>query len=152
MTSENTSGLPPGVVEVSETLTGRYTNTVRAGQHTLLADEPTTVGGDDKGPSPHDWVMAGLGACTSMTIRMYAERKELPLKKVSVRVWMRKIKAADCADCTTKEGEVTEMMRDISCEGDLTDDQKNRLIEIANKCPVHKTLSGEIKIRTHLVN
>jgi putative redox protein len=156
MASENAAsesvGLPPGTVEVSETLTGRYTNHVRVGNHLLLADEPTSVGGDDKGPSPHDWVMAGLGACTSMTIRMYAERKELPLKKVSVRVWMRKIKAADCPDCTTKEGDVTEMMRDISFEGDLTDEQKARLIEIANKCPVHKTLSGEIKIRTHLVS
>ncbi len=150
MAAENVT-LPPGTVEISETLTGRYTNQVRVGNHTLIADEPTSVGGDDKGPSPHDWVMAGLGACTSMTVRMYAERKELPLKKVSVRVWMRKVKAADCPDCTTKEGEVTEMMRDISLEGDLTDEQKARLIEIANKCPVHKTLSGEIKIRTHLV-
>ncbi|MBL8629127.1 MAG: OsmC family protein [Rhodospirillaceae bacterium] len=151
MSAENTT-LPQGTVEVSETLSGRYTNQVRVGRHTLLADEPVNVGGDDAGPSPHDWVMAGLGACTSMTLRMYAERKGLALKKVSVRVWMRKIKAADCADCVTKDGEVTEMMRDISLEGDLTDEQKTRLIEIANKCPVHKTLSGEIKIRTHLVN
>lgn len=151
MTSEN-AALPPGTVEITETLTGRYTNQVRVGRHTLLADEPTNVGGDDKGPSPHDWVMAGLGACTAMTVRMYAERKGLALKKVSVRVWMRKIKAADCTDCVTKEGEVTEMMRDVSLEGDLTDEQKTRLIEIANKCPVHKTLSGEIKIRTHLVS
>ncbi|MBL8642448.1 MAG: OsmC family protein [Rhodospirillaceae bacterium] len=151
MTVENAS-LPPGVVEVSETLTGRYSNHVRVGRHSLLADEPVNVGGDDAGPSPHDWVMAGLGACTSMTIRMYAARKELPLKKVSVRVWMRKIKAADCPDCTTKEGEVTEMMRDITLEGDLTPEQKTRLLEIANKCPVHKTLSGEIKIRTAVVN
>jgi putative redox protein len=152
MSTDKTTALAQGVVEVSETLTGRYTNHVRVGKHTLLADEPTDVGGDDKGPSPHDFVMAGLGACTSMTLRMYAERKGLALRKVSVRVWMRKIKAADCADCTTKEGDVTEMMRDISLEGDLSEADKAKLLEIANKCPVHKTLSGEIKIRTHVVN
>lgn len=149
MSSEVT--LPAGIVEVSETLTGRYTNEVRVGRHVQVADEPADVGGSDAGPMPHDFVLAGLGACTSMTIRMYAERKGIPLKRVSVRLGYRKLKAADCPDCVTKEGEVTEMTRDVSLEGDLTDEQRSRLIEIANKCPVHKTLSGEIKIRTHLI-
>jgi putative redox protein len=144
--------LPAGVVEVSETLAGRYTNGVRVGRHSLMADEPIDVGGTDAGPMPHDFVLAGLGACTSMTVRMYAERKGIPLTRVSVRLSIRKIKAADCPDCVTKEGEVTEMTRDVSLEGDLSDEQRARLIEIANKCPVHKTLSGEIKIRTHLVS
>jgi putative redox protein len=144
--------LPPGVVDVSETLTGRFSNEVRVGRHRLLADEPTDAGGDDAGPMPHDFVLAGLGACTSMTVRMYAERKGIPLKRVSVRLSYRKMKAADCPDCVTKEGEITEMTRDVTLEGDLTDEQRQRLIEIANKCPVHKTLSGEIKIRTHLVS
>jgi putative redox protein len=146
-----TTKLPPGIVEVSETLSGKYTNTVRAGRHVLAADEPDDVGGDDTGPQPHDFVLAGLGACTSMTVRMYAERKGIPLKRISVRLSYRKMKAADCPDCITKEGEITEMMRDITLEGDLSDDQRARLLEIANKCPVHKTLTGEIKVRTHLV-
>lgn len=152
MSAEQTTVLPKGTVEVSETLTGRYTNAVRTGPHTLFADEPEAVGGNDRGPSPHDYIMAGLGACTSMTIRMYAERKGLALKRVGVRLWMRKIKAADCPDCVTKDGEVAEIMRDITLEGDLTDEQRARLLEIADKCPVHKTLSGEIKIRTHLIS
>lgn len=145
------TALPPGLVDVRETLAGRYANEVRVGRHVLIADEPSAVGGDDTGPQPHDFVLAGLGACTSMTVRMYAERKGIPLKRISVRLGYRKMKAADCPDCVTKEGEVTEMTRDITLEGDLTDEQRGRLIEIANKCPVHKTLAGEIKIRTHLV-
>ncbi len=147
-----TNALPPGIVEVSETLTGRYSNEVRVGRHQLLSDEPADVGGNDAGPMPHDFVLAGLGACTSMTVRMYAERKGIPLKRVSVRLSYRKMKAADCPDCTTKEGEITEMTRDVTLEGDLTAEQRQRLIEIANKCPVHKTLTGEIKVRTHLVS
>ncbi len=143
--------LPPGIVEVSETLQGRFSNEVRVGRHTLLADEPAAVGGNDAGPMPHDFVLAGLGACTSMTVRMYAERKGIPLKRISVRLSYKKMKAADCSDCVTKEGEITEMTRDVTLEGDLTPAQRERLIEIANKCAVHKTLTGEIKVRTHLV-
>ena len=143
--------LPAGVVEVSETGTGRFANEVRVGTHRLMADEPVDVGGSDSGPMPLDFVLAGLGACTSMTVRMYAERKGMKLKRVSVRLTLRKIKAADCPDCTSKDGEVTEISRDVMLEGDLTADERARLIEIANKCPVHKTLTAEIKVRTHLV-
>jgi putative redox protein len=132
--------LAPGFVEVSETGAGRYGNLIRVGRHRLAADEPVDVGGDDTGPMPHDFVLAGLGACTSMTVRMYAERKGLALKRISVRLSMRKV------------GEATEMTRDIALDGDLSPDERARLIEIANKCPVHKTLSGEIKILTHLVS
>jgi len=146
------AALPAGIVEVAETRTGRYANEVRVGSHRLLADEPASAGGDDTGPMPHDFVLAGLGACTSMTVRMYAERKALPLRRISVRLSYRRIKAADCPDCTTKEGEITEISRDITLEGDLSADERARLIEIANKCPVHKTLTGEVKVRTHLVS
>jgi putative redox protein len=144
--------IPPGIVEVSETLTGRFANEVRVGRHSIIADEPVDAGGNDTGPMPHDFVLAGLGACTAMTVRMYAERKGIPLKRISVRLSYRKMKAADCPDCVTKDGEITEMTRDVTLEGDLTDEQRQRLIEIANKCPVHKTLTGEIKVRTHLVS
>ncbi|MDX2144575.1 MAG: OsmC family protein [Rhodospirillaceae bacterium] len=147
----NDQSPPPGFVDVVETGAGRFANEVRVGRHRLIADEPVDAGGTDTGPMPHDFVLAGLGACTSMTVRMYAERKGIPLTRVSVRLSYRKMKAADCPDCTTKEGEVTEMTRDVTLEGNLSDEQRQRLIEIANKCPVHKTLSGEIKIRTHLV-
>ncbi len=138
-------------VQVAGAGRGKFTVEVTVGPHHLLADEPAAVGGDDEGPSPHEFVLAGLGACTAMTVRMYADRKGLQLKNVSVRLTRRKIKAADCPDCVTKEGEVEEMTREITLEGDLDDAARQKLLEIANKCPVHRTLTGEIKIRTTLV-
>ncbi len=144
------NSLDKGLVEVGETGTGKFTQNVRVGAHTLLADEPQNMGGDDLGPAPHDYVLAGLGACTSMTIRMYADRKKIPLENVFVKLSRRKIKAEDCSDCATTEGEVEEMTREIHLSGDLDDATRTRLLEIANKCPVHRTLSGEIKIRSSL--
>jgi uncharacterized OsmC-like protein/alpha/beta superfamily hydrolase len=143
--------LPPGLVEVSETRAGRYVQTVRAGRHLLVADEPVTVGGNDMGPGPYDYLLAALGACTSMTMRMYAERKGVAVERFSVRLSYRKTHAQDCADCETKEGDVGEIAREISIEGDLPETVRQRLMDIADKCPVHNTLSREIKIRSRLI-
>jgi putative redox protein len=137
-------------VEVVENGRGKFAVDISVGPHAMIADEPADVGGNDHGPSPHDFLLAGLGACTSMTLRMYAERKGFPLEQIQVRLTRRKIKAADCPDCVTKEGEVEEMTREITLIGDLDDATRQKLLEIANKCPVHKTLTGEIKIRTAL--
>lgn len=138
-------------VDVVESGRGKFAVDITVGAHALIADEPADVGGGDLGPAPHDFLLAGLGACASMTLRMYADHKKIPLKQVKVRLSRRKIKAADCTDCVTKEGEVEEMTREITLIGDLDDAQRQNLLEIANKCPVHRTLIGEIKIRTALV-
>jgi len=144
-------GARPELVEVTEAGRGKFMIDIVSGPHHLIADELTDVGGDDAGPRPHEFLLAGLGACTAMTVRMYAARKAIPLTRVSVRLSRRKIKAADCTDCVTKEGEVEEMIREITLEGDLDAPTRAKLMEIANKCPVHRTLTGEIKIRTSLV-
>ncbi|MBT5239614.1 MAG: OsmC family protein [Rhodospirillaceae bacterium] len=143
--------LPDGQVVVEETGTGQFIQSVQVGAHVLTADEPASVGGDNTGPAPYDYLLAGLGACTSMTLRMYANRKRLPLDKVSVLLSHTKIHADDCADCETKEGKIDEITREITITGDLDDDQRARLLEIADKCPVHRTLEREVKVRTALV-
>jgi len=137
-------------VEVADSGPGKFTVDITVGAHRLVGDEPPAVGGDDLGPAPHDFVLAGLGACTVMTLRMYAARKEFPLQHVRVSLSRRKVKAVDCLDCTTKEGEVEEITRNIALIGDLDAETRQRLLDIANKCPVHRTLMGEIKIRTAL--
>ncbi len=137
-------------VEVEETLSGRYMQSVRSGRHGLTADEPAVSGGNDAGPGPYEYMLMGLGACTSMTLRMYAELKKLPLTRVRVRLSHRKIHAQDCADCATREGRVDEITREIVLEGELTEEQRQRLLEIASKCPVHRTLTSEIKIHSRL--
>ncbi|MDX2225001.1 MAG: OsmC family protein [Rhodospirillaceae bacterium] len=142
--------LPDGIVEVVETLAGAYQQDVRAGRHVLTADEPANVGGDDAGPGPYDYLLAALGACTSMTVRMYANRKGIKLRRVAVRLSHRKVHAQDCADCETKAGDIEEISRVIRFEGDLDETTRAKLLEIANKCPVHRTLTGEIKVRTTL--
>ncbi len=150
---EDTKGDAPaeGDVVVAEAGTGQFTQTVRVGPHVLTSDEPPGVGGDNRGPTPYDYVLAGLGACTSMTLRMYANRKRLPLEHVSVTLTHSKIHAEDCADCETKEGKIDEITRDITIAGDdLTDEQRDKLLEIADKCPVHRTLESEVKVRTSL--
>ncbi|MGI9436625.1 MAG: bifunctional alpha/beta hydrolase/OsmC family protein [Geminicoccaceae bacterium] len=140
----------PGEVVVAETGAGKFAQIVRVGEHELLADEPKAVGGDDTGPGPYDYVLAGLGACSSMTVRLYAERKGWPLDRVTVRLKHQKIHAEDCADCETRTGKLDEIERRLSFEGDLNDDQRARLLEIADKCPVHRTLTQEVKIRSGL--
>jgi uncharacterized OsmC-like protein/alpha/beta superfamily hydrolase len=144
--------LPAGIVEVSESGTGHLAQRVRAGRHTLAAGEPVAVGGDDAGPNPYEYLLAALGACTSMTMRLYADRKNLAVERFSVRLSHRRLHAEDCADCETKEGYIHEIARDITIEGDIPEDSRARLMEIADKCPVHKTLENEIKVVSRLVS
>jgi uncharacterized OsmC-like protein/alpha/beta superfamily hydrolase len=148
---EEPAALPQGTVEVSETLAGPLAQRVRAGRHVLLAGEPVAQGGDDAGPGPYDYLLAALGACTSMTMRLYAERKSIAVERFSVRLSHRRIHAEDCADCETKEGNIGEITRDITIEGDIPEAARARLMEIADRCPVHETLTHEIKIRSRLV-
>ncbi len=114
----------------------------------MIADEPVAAGGEDSGPGPYDFVLAGLGACTSMTMRMYADRKSLPLERVTVTLKHSKIHASDCEECETREGMLDQIEREIAIEGNLDADQRKRLMEIADKCPVHRTLTSEIRIVT----
>jgi putative redox protein len=138
-------------VTVTDTGTGKFTVDITVAEHHLVGDEAKEIGGDDAGPAPHEFLLAGLGACTVMTVKLYAAHKQWPLEHVSVRLTRRKIKAADCPDCRTTEGEVEEMTREVTLTGPLDADTRAKLLDIANKCPVHKTLTGEIKIRTTLV-
>jgi putative redox protein len=137
-----------GTVVVRETRRGQFQQEITVGRHRLIADEPADVGGMDSGPGPYDFLLAGLGACTSMTLRLYADRKQLPLRQTVVRLKQNKIYAADCAECETKEGMIDRIERVITLEGDLNAEQRARLMEIADKCPVHRTLKSEIDIRT----
>jgi uncharacterized OsmC-like protein/fermentation-respiration switch protein FrsA (DUF1100 family) len=140
----------PDIVTVSETREGRFTQTITVGGHRLQADEPVSAGGDNSGPSPYDLLLAGLGACTSMTLRMYADQKQWPLERVTVRLKHEKIHAQDCSDCETREGKIDRIEREIEIAGDLDDGQRARLLEIANKCPVHRTLHSEVIVPTRL--
>ena len=135
-------------VTVTETGQGKFQQTVRAGRHVLTADEPVAQGGLDSGPTPYDLLLAGLGACTSMTLRLYADQKRLPLESVKVALKHSRIHAADCETCETKEGKVDRIDRILTLTGDLDAAQRKRLLEIADKCPVHRTLTSEIDIRT----
>jgi len=128
-----------------------FAQEIHAGRHRMIADEPASAGGTDTGSSPYELLLAALGACTSMTVAMYARRKEWPLREVTVYLRHSRIHAADCMDCETKEGLLDRIERDIHFDGPLSDEQRSRLIEIANKCPVHRTLTSEIKIHTRAV-
>jgi uncharacterized OsmC-like protein len=128
-----------------------FAQEIHAGAHRLHADEPVSAGGTDTGPSPYDLLLAALGACTSMTVAMYARRKAWPLEEVTVHLRHSRIHAADCAECETKEGMLDRIERDIHFAGLLTEDQRSKLLEIANKCPVHRTLTSEIDIQTREV-
>lgn len=143
----NVAQHPEGAVMVSENGEGPYGQHIVAGRHVLSADEPVPLG-QDTGPSPYDLLLAGLGACTSMTLRMYADRKKWPLSHVSVSLRHSKIHAKDCEDCDTRSGQLDRVDRVIHITGDLDDEQRQRLLEIADKCPVHRTLHSEVSIRT----
>jgi uncharacterized OsmC-like protein/esterase/lipase len=142
-------GEAPRNVVVRETRNSKFQQTVSIGPHRVLADEPVAAGGEDTGPGPYDFVLAGLGACTSMTVRMYADRKSLPLERVTVTLKHSKIYAQDCAECETKAGMLDQIDRVIAMEGALDAEQRKKLMEIADKCPVHRTLTSEIHIVTH---
>lgn len=141
----------PGEVVVAEAGVGKFQQIVSVGgRHVLRADEPIAYGGDDTGPSPYDLLLAGLGACTAMTVRMYAERKGLVLGRVAVRLRHRKIHAEDCAECETKEGMVDRIEREIRITGDLDPATRAKVLEIAEKCPVHRTLQSEVRVETRV--
>lgn len=136
-----------GVVTVTDKSPDGLAQTVTAGRHTFTADEPIPVGGDT-GPNPYDLLLAALGACTSMTLRLYASRKQWPLEKVSISLRHTRIHAKDCAECESTGGMVSHIDRVIRMDGPLDEEQRKRLLEIADKCPVHRTLTSEIAIRT----
>ena len=157
MSHERSEDQPPvgdggGVVATLDTV-DRFRTAILTNGHALIADEPTTVGGTGGGPTPYELLAAALGACTTMTLRMYAERKGWPLERSRVTVRHHKIHARDCADCVSEKGARVDVLeREIELWGDLDAEQRSRLLEIANRCPVHRTLTeGEVKVRTRLV-
>jgi uncharacterized OsmC-like protein/pimeloyl-ACP methyl ester carboxylesterase len=142
------SGEAPRQVVVRETRNSKFQQTVMLGPHRMLADEPVAAGGEDSGPGPYDFLLAALGACKSMTMRLYADRKSLPLERATVTLSHSKIHAQDCAECETKEGMLDQIDVAIGLEGALDAEQRKRILEIADKCPVHRTLTSEIRIVT----
>jgi putative redox protein len=145
-------GEAPRSVLVRETRSGKFQQTISVGPHRLFADEPVAAGGDDTGPGPYDFVLAGLGACTAMTMRLYADRKSLPMDRVSVTLKHSKIHAQDCVECETRTGVLDQIERVIAMEGALDTEQRSKLLEIADKCPVHRTLTSEIHIVTRVAD
>ena len=146
--SEADAEQPEGQVT---TRTGEaYRTEIQAGRHALTADEPADVGGDDAGPTPYDFLLSALGSCTGMTLRMYADRKEWPLDEAVVHLSHEKIHAEDCDHCETDAGKIDRITREIAVHGDLSDAQRERLLEIANKCPVHRTLHSEVEVQSSL--
>lgn len=142
-------GTKPGLVTSREADGDKFLQNIAVGpKHKFRADEPAAYGGTDLGPSPYDLVSAGLAACTSMTVRMYARRKGWALENVSVDVEHDKVHAKDCEDCEANDGRIDEFRRTVHLTGDLTDEQRAKLMEIADKCPVHRTMESEVKVRT----
>jgi len=129
-----------------------YTTEITAGRHHLIADEPPSVGGDDLGPTPYGYLLSGLGACTAMTLRMYADFKKIPLEEVKVKLTHDKIHKMDGENSESAKGKIDQIKRMVSLKGDLTPEQRKRLIEIADRCPVHKTLEGKPEILTEEVD
>ena len=140
---------PEGVVIVRGAATG-FAQEIIAGPHRFVSDEPISAGGTDTGPTPYDLLLAAFGSCTSMTIELYARRKQWSLHAVTVRLRHSRVHAEDCADCETRPAKLTLIERDIELEGVLDEEQRARLLAIANRCPVHLTLSSQIEIRTRL--
>jgi len=136
----------PADVVVRGDATG-FLQEVVSGNHHLRADEPVSVGGSDAGPGPYDYLLIALGVCTSMTVGLYARRKQFPLENITVSLRHSRIHAQDCEECETKEGMLDRIDTYIELTGSLTAEQRAKLIEIAGKCPVHRTLKSEIDIR-----
>jgi uncharacterized OsmC-like protein len=150
----NMSAVPEGITSADVIVWGEgrsFAQRIAAGRHRLKSDEPESAGGSDTGPSPYDLLLAALGSCTSMTVGMYARKKNWPLERVTV--WLRhsKMYAADCSECETREGMLDRIERDLRFDGPLSAEQHSRLLEIANQCPIHRTLTSEINIQTRLL-
>ncbi len=135
---------------VAKTWSDGFYTEVAAGDHALIADEPATVGGSNRGPSPYELLSAALATCTTMTLKMYAGFKNIDLDAVTVKVIHKKLHAEACADCDSEEGKIDEFRRELTIEGDVDEAQRQRMLEIADRCPVHQTLHGEVKVRTTL--
>ncbi|MEK6323781.1 MAG: OsmC family protein [Acidobacteriota bacterium] len=138
------------MAEVIVSSIGYLKQQIAAGPHTFIADEPREAGGGDAGPDPYSLLLAALGACTAMTLQIYAKRKEWPIEKIEVSLKHSRSHAEDCDDCATNQGKIERIERYISLTGQLNEEQKARLIEIAERCPVHKTLTSQISIKTYL--
>jgi putative redox protein len=137
-------------VRVVEAGDRKFAEDIYAGRHRMRADEPVSVGGTDSGPTPYDLLLAALGACTAMTVRMYAERKQIPLERITVALKHERDHAVDCMECETRDARVDRIDRVLSLEGNLDDAQRTRLLEIANKCPVHRSLESGIRVATSI--
>jgi uncharacterized OsmC-like protein/esterase/lipase len=144
------AGAPDDNRVVTETGRNGFRTDILANGHALIADEPASVGGSGLGPSPYEYLVAGLGACTSMTVQMYAGRKGWPLEMARVRLHHSRIHASDCASCENASGKIDHIERELELVGDLTEEQRVRLLEIAERCPVHRTLTSHIEIETRL--
>jgi uncharacterized OsmC-like protein len=135
---------------VVRTGTGLRTD-VRANGYALVADEPASVGGTDSGPTPYDYLLAALGSCTAITLRMYADRKRWPLESVTVRLSHKKVHARDCEECETKDRKIDRIGLELELRGPLEESQRQRLLEVAERCPIHRTLVSEVMMETNLV-
>ncbi len=135
------------IVRTADTLRTEVT----VDEHVLVADEPAAFGGTDAGPTPYDYLLSALGSCTAMTVRMYADRKGWPLESVTVRLEHDRIHAKDCEECETESSRIDRIGLELDLEGPLDDEQRERLREIADKCPVHRTLDSEVLIETRAV-
>jgi uncharacterized OsmC-like protein len=135
---------------VSELAGAKFAQEIRVGRHRLIVDEPVAFGGADGGPTPYDLLVAALGACTCMTLRLYAEAKKLPLDHVSVQLKHSKVHAEDCVECDAKDVKIDLIQREIQLEGALSDAERARLLEIADRCPVHRTLTSKVSVQTRL--
>jgi putative redox protein len=140
----------PGTIVVAESKDGPYTQHLLDGQHTLVADEPVTVGGNDAGPNPYSLLLMALGSCTSITLRMFAKRRQWPLDRIVVRLKHAKVHATDCADCDTQPAMLDHVDCEIELIGALDDAQRAKALDIAGKCPVHLTLTSHVDIATTL--
>jgi putative redox protein len=151
MTTHSTNGkaAPEKIVVVSGAADG-FAQDIAAGPHQWRSDEPASAGGTDSGPTPYDLLLAALGSCTSMTVSMYARRKQWPLERVTVHLRHSRVHREDCAACETQDAGLTLIERDIQLDGPLGEEQRARLLAIANRCPVHLTLTSKIEIRTRL--
>ena len=143
--TEQTNRTPADVV-VRGNAAG-FLQEISSGGHHLRADEPVSAGGTGAAPDPYNYLLTGLGACTSMTVGLYARRKQIPLENITVSLRHSRIHAKDCAQCATKDGMLDRIDVEVELAGPLTTEQRTKLMEIAGKCPVHKTLKSEIDIR-----